>query len=366
MVSTEEKPLSLVLVLPVRKTTSPPPFWLAILNALENLGVQTEVVTAGVRPPKNGELTFRRRVLPSPRFVSSLIRSSAPVLLCIEYGVPTLIAAVIARLTRRRTVIFQEHQGRGNRHVPLRPWERGYRQLVIALSAAVVANTDAAYEELVSLAINRTKIVRATLLVPLERSALSLEPGSLPEPSWRPLFLFVGRLVQSKNVSCLLAAAAAIRARGLEFELWIVGEGPERPKLETQAAPLVNEGLVRFLGPRPNSAIGSAYEAADVFVMPTLRDYRSVAVLEALRFGTPVIVSACDGNAGDSVRHERTGLVFDPYEAGSLSRAMERLFVEPELFTEMGKRASAVMDTQTPSTAAAAVQDILRALETPR
>jgi glycosyltransferase involved in cell wall biosynthesis len=363
MASKEEKAPGLTLVLPVRTTIAPRPFWPPILSALEDLGVRTEIIAGGVRPSKNRQSASRRRVLPSVSFVYALLRSSAPTLLCVEFGVPTLLSAVVARLTDRRTIIFQEHQ-RGNPYVPLRAWERRYRQLVVALADAVVANTDAAYAELAdAMGIDRRRIFRATLLVPPERAALSRETGFVPEPSRRPLFLFVGRLVRPKNVGCLLSAAATLRARGFEFEVWIVGEGPERSKLEAQAAALIAEGVVRFLGARPNSEIGGAYEAADVFIMPTFRDYHSVAVLEALRFGTPVIDSVRDGNAGDSIRHEVTGLVFDPCEPRALAAAMKRALLEPEVFREMGERASAMMEEQTPQTAAAALRDILKAVQ---
>ena len=101
------------------------------------------------------------------------------------------------------------------------------------------------------------------------------------------MFLFVGRLVKRKNVHGLIEAAMALRDRGHAFELWIVGDGPERPSLEELAGSLIADGVTRFFGLSRPSEVGRFYEAADVFVMPTLGDYRSVAVLEALRFGMP-------------------------------------------------------------------------------
>ncbi len=342
----------------------PPPHYAELLKALDELGVRTEVIAAELHPLVNPEQPppGSRGLFLSPSFVPALLRSSAPVLLCVEYSVATALCVVVARVRGKRTIIFQEHCGREGQRLPR--WERGYRRLLGTLAHALVANTDAAYAELADvLRIDRRKIFRATLLVPPERTALVREAGSVPRASRRPLFLFVGRLEQRKNVGGLLDAAAALRAHGSEFEVWIVGAGSERSKLEAQAAPLIGEGVVRFLGSQPNSAIGAAYEAADVFVMPSFRDYRSVAVLEALRFGKPVIESVRDGNAGDFVRHEVTGLVFDPYEPGALAAAMERAINEPNVFQEFGRRASALMEEQTPRTAAAALRDILTAVQ---
>ena len=94
-------------------------------------------------------------------------------------------------------------------------------------------------------------------------------PAPTPGASRRPLFLFVGQLVRRKNVGGLLAAATVLRVRGLEFEVWIVGDGPERSALEEQAAALIGEGS-RSLS--ADAAIGAVYEAADVFVMPSFFD----------------------------------------------------------------------------------------------
>lgn len=77
---------------------------------------------------------------------------------------------------------------------------------------------------------------------------------------------------------------------------------------------------MRFLGQIPEDAIGSIYGVADAFVMLSFRDYRSVATLEALRFGKMVITSSQDGNSTDLIRHEETGLVFDAFEKGALGR----------------------------------------------
>jgi glycosyltransferase involved in cell wall biosynthesis len=242
--------------------------------------------------------------------------------------------------------------------------ERRYRQLVCLFAHAFVANTDGAYAELVGpLGIEPRNVHRAMLLVPPTRGALAQDSEFKRRPDRRPLFLFVGGLFRRKNVGALVDAAAALRARGFEFELWIVGDGHERAQLERQAIQLVNEGAIRFLGSLPNTAVGAAFETADVFVMPTLHDYRSVAVLEAMRFGKPVIDSANDGNASDFVRHEMTGLVFDPNQPDALTEAMERAVLEPELFREMGRRAAAVMDEHTPQTAAIALRDILDVLK---
>ena len=60
----------------------------------------------------------------------------------------------------------------------------------------------------------------------------------------------------------------------------------------------------------PYEGIGHLYAECDVFVMPTLSDYRSVSVLEAMRFGRALIVSRRDGNAGETARHGDNAFLF--------------------------------------------------------
>jgi glycosyltransferase involved in cell wall biosynthesis len=350
----------IAVVLPVRRTGALALYWEGILGATEKLGVPVEFIPAVMKPLMRSRwvTTSQRVSLPSASLLRRLFQTRASVFLCAEYSLATLGTAFVSRLTRRQTIVFQEHRGREGIRLPW--WERRYRKLVGVFVQAFVANTDAAYMELVDeIRIDHRKIFRATLLVPPERGALCRETWLGIQPARRPLFLFVGQLIERKNVRSLVDAAAALRARGFEFEVWVVGEGKQRVELEIRAGQMVPEKVIRFLGSCRPEAIGAMYQAADVFVMPSFRDYRSVAVLEALRFGKPVIDSARDGNAGDFVRHELTGLVFDPYEAGALETAMERAIVEPETIRRLGHQVSRLMEKQTPQTASAALCEIL-------
>jgi glycosyltransferase involved in cell wall biosynthesis len=353
----------LAVVLPQRRVGALALYWEGIFEALAERDVQVEFIPASMKTltRSTGPVLGGRVSLPSTSLIRALLRSKSRVFLCAEYSLATLVSALLARVTGRRTIVFQEHRGREGFRLPW--WERRYRQLLGAIAHAFVANTSAAYLELADdIGVDRRKIFRATLLVPPARAALSQAVHPFPEPARRPLFLFVGQLIERKNVGSLIDAAAGLRAWGLEFEVWIVGEGSERLELEKRAGDLVGEGRIRFFGPCAPEAIGAAYESADVFVMPSLRDYRSVAVLEALRFGKPVIDSARDGNAGDFVHHELTGLVFDPYEAGALEATMARAIANPDAMNALGRRASELMEEQTPQSAAAALREILQAV----
>ena len=99
--------------------------------------------------------------------------------------------------------------------------------------------------------------------------------------------LFVGRLVPLKGVRLLVEALAKL-PRTAAYELRVYGDGPERASLEAFAR---ESGLsqVTFMGSINHEEVGKAYEWADVFVFPSIRDATGVVLLEAISHGLPVI-----------------------------------------------------------------------------
>ncbi|MFN0316152.1 MAG: glycosyltransferase family 4 protein [Burkholderiales bacterium] len=91
----------------------------------------------------------------------------------------------------------------------------------------------------------------------------------------RPVFLYVGRVAVEKNIEAFLKL-------DLPGSKWVVGEGPQRAKIE-KAYPEVH-----FAGIKTPAELAAYYRAADVFVFPSLTDTFGLVILEALACGTPV------------------------------------------------------------------------------
>ncbi|MGC8855815.1 MAG: glycosyltransferase family 4 protein [Anaerolineae bacterium] len=117
-----------------------------------------------------------------------------------------------------------------------------------------------------------------------------------PSPS-RPTVLFVGRLQERKRVDWLLRACAALPEPAPR--LIIVGDGPERPRLEHLAAQVYPSA--EFVGARHGEQLTPYWQAADLFVLPGTG---GLAVQEAMSFALPVIVARGDGTQDDLVRPE--------------------------------------------------------------
>jgi glycosyltransferase involved in cell wall biosynthesis len=140
---------------------------------------------------------------------------------------------------------------------------------------------------------------------------------------------------ERKGIQYLLEALALLRARGIELECAIAGEGSLRPELEKQALTLGLRAYVRFLGFVSDNA--AFLDGIDLFVMPSLFEGLGVAALEAMAAGKPVVASRVGGLA-ESVLDGVTGILVPPRDAAALAQAIERALRQPELAREMGRK----------------------------
>lgn len=121
-------------------------------------------------------------------------------------------------------------------------------------------------------------------------------PDRRPETVDRYSILFVGRLQARKRIDSLLRACAQLEAKP---RLVIVGEGPEREKLEALAKEVYPSA--EFIGARHGIELKPYFTEADLFVLPGTG---GLAVQEAMSYGLPVIVAQGDGTQDDLVRRE--------------------------------------------------------------
>ncbi len=129
-------------------------------------------------------------------------------------------------------------------------------------------------------------------------------PNGVPVPEtcwqrrdhWReaPRAVFVGRLAPEKGLDTLVRAWSNVRASWPTARLTLVGEGPERAGLESQVAALGLSDAVEFAGAVTDPT--AALRAADLFVLPSREEGMSIALLEAMALGLPLIASSVPGN----------------------------------------------------------------------
>jgi L-malate glycosyltransferase len=145
--------------------------------------------------------------------------------------------------------------------------------------------------------------------------------------------VFVGRLHPVKDVDTLLEAAARVP----ELELVVVGDGPERPRLEAKARRLGIATRVRFHG--FSSRVVDVLRASDAFLLSSHGEGMSNALLEAMACGLPCLVSRSVGGARELLGQGRGVLVADG-DVAAWAEAIDRLVDEPALRTALGGAAA--------------------------
>lgn len=150
-------------------------------------------------------------------------------------------------------------------------------------------------------------------------------------------FAFVGRLVREKGIDVLLEAARILREKGKSFELFLIGDGPERPKLQELISRKRLESLVHLTGLLTGPALLEALEKVRVVVMPSVwEETAGLAVIEQMMRGRLVIASDI-GGLGEIVSDG--GLKFRPGDAQGLAQVMCRVLEQPSLIPIFGAKA---------------------------
>lgn len=124
--------------------------------------------------------------------------------------------------------------------------------------------------------------------------------------------LYVGTLSVNKGVEYLIRAFPLIKEQIQDVQLHVVGDGPEREKLEQLSKKLKIENDVKFFGKIPHDKVIEAYNKAKILVMPSIWMENSPFVLyEAMSAGKPIIASN-RGGIVDLVRDKVNGFIVEP------------------------------------------------------
>lgn len=138
----------------------------------------------------------------------------------------------------------------------------------------------------------------------------------------------VSRLHPVKGIDQLLDAWALIGSAMPDAVLLIAGDGPESAKLKNRAATLAPPDRIRFLGHQAD--VRSVLWASDVLVVPSRQEGLSLAALEAMATGLPVVAFRV-GGLPEIVSHEINGLLAAAFQPSELAAATLRVLRDPSL-----------------------------------
>ena len=155
------------------------------------------------------------------------------------------------------------------------------------------------------------------------------------------LLLYVGRLDGEKRIDLLLRAVAWLAQHGrTDIQLAVAGQGAAGAALRGLARELGIQSQVHFLGYVPNEDLCLLYQAGDIFCMPSPEELQSIATLEAMASGRPVL--AANARAlPELVTHGTNGYLFDPGKTEAVVRGITTLADSPEAWDWMGQASRA-------------------------
>ncbi len=215
-------------------------------------------------------------------------------------------------------------------------WGRGGRAIArrCKRADAFVAISETVRNELVGAGYDASRIIDLPNGVPVPD-----EPWS-PRPDWAesPHAVFVGRLAPEKGLHALIDSWPIVRRTIPTARLTLIGEGPERPSLEAQIARLGLGDAIQLPGASPDPT--ALLAAADLFILPSREEGMSIALLEAMALGIPIVATAIPGNL-KLVADEVHGRLAPPDDPEGLARAIVAQWSDPVAALRMGRKARA-------------------------
>lgn len=210
--------------------------------------------------------------------------------------------------------------------------DRSYRRLLVGTLpslAQIIVVGEWMVDEMVELGATRSKIHVVPMGIEIPESAIADEMADRRTDH----FVTVGRLVACKGVDRVLHAFAHVRESHPNATLSIVGDGPEKPALESLAAHLDLGDSVSFTGAVSSAEALEQIRGAGVMVHHAVDEDGGpeafgLVVTEAMAAGLPVIASRC-GGLPDQVRDGVTGILVDQNDISATAEAMTGLIEDP-------------------------------------
>jgi len=236
----------------------------------------------------------------------------------------------------------------GTRLVPqMAFWKRWVRMWVLKRAAQAAAYNSCVTQSLREMAA-QTLGLPEYCDVPLPnapQSAALYIPNTVAVPdlthravSAPPRIFCLGRYVATKGQDQLINAVPIVLKHVPDAVFDIVGAGPTQQALTDQVSQLGLEKHVNITG--PTNAPDTYFKSAAVYVSPSHYEGTSLALLEAMSWQMPIVVSDVPGNQ-DIIRHEATGLLYPLYDIDALASCIIRLLQDQQEANALAQAARA-------------------------
>lgn len=243
-----------------------------------------------------------------------------------------IAASIAGKLTSKR-VIWSDHADLKHEVVNINTWYKNWQgKLVIWASKFAEKITVDSKAELRDINIYMHGKLDDKILVAYN-GVFDVKPKALEKTQNSFVYGVTARLLAQKGLFELIKAFGQIHTKHPETELWLVGDGADRAKLENKAA---NNNSIKFIGYVENPLDYAA--SFDVFVFPTYTEGFSLSLIEAAMLELPIITTNVGGNP-EIINHEENGLLIAIKDTEALTSAMQRLYDDADLRQKLAKNA---------------------------
>ncbi len=169
------------------------------------------------------------------------------------------------------------------------------------------------------------------------------------------IFLFAGRLVKEKGLIPFLQEFQRYKDNILsDWELWIVGDGPEKDKIKT----FEFVKLFDFVQPKE---LAELMMKAGIFIIPSVKEAWGLVIHEAAALGMPIIASKFCGAADTFIIEGENGYKFNPLEQGSLEKSIRKIINKSDSeLIQMGKRSHKLANKITPDAWSSVLYNVVK------
>lgn len=185
-----------------------------------------------------------------------------------------------------------------------------------------------------------SKVAVTRLCIDPERIALWAGLRRPPDdPGRERAVLTTGRMwaeERGKGHDALLESWIEVRRRVPDAQLWVVGEGDDRPRLTRKAADLQVADSVRFLGYTSDEELGALYSRAAVFALPSKQEGFGLVYAEAMWHGIPCLAAISEAPREVLVEGE-TGVLVPYGDTNAIATSLIELLSDPERRITMGR-----------------------------
>ena len=253
------------------------------------------------------------------------VRSDAAAIVTAGYHRPEYwVQMISARLSGKRVLTFCDGTQFDR---PFSVWRKQLKRFYFQQCDAVFCYGQRSAEYVASFGVPQSKLITGCQAAALPHD---YDPGKVVEQrqllcSTRTAkIIFVGRLAPEKNLDLLLDSFSCLLEDMPHCQLRIIGDGPERERLQNVVAARSWGAQVEFAGALSGKSLFNAYLEASCLVLPSKSEPWGLVVNEALSYGCPVIVSDRCGCVPELVVEGVTGYTFESGSVAALTRAVSK------------------------------------------